>query len=176
MPTSMPRSLTLTNTVTASSILSPSFAGNVGLSNVDKMVESTDTCVSARHVADMSANMSATQPKTVSDKELTMSRQHVAYGYVGNMSAGNLLTEILLLHVFNISTPLCHYTITPVCQYAITPLSHYAITPVCQYASMPVCQYTITPLCHYASMSVRQYASTPVRQYASRCTPVDVRQ
>jgi hypothetical protein len=35
-------------------------AGNIGFSNVKKMVESTDTCVSARHVANMSANMSAT--------------------------------------------------------------------------------------------------------------------
>jgi hypothetical protein len=62
-------------------------AGNVGFSNVEKMVESTDTCVSARHVADMSADMSVTRPKTVSAKVLTMSSRHVAYGYVGNMSA-----------------------------------------------------------------------------------------
>jgi hypothetical protein len=62
-------------------------AGNVGVSNVEKMVESTDKCVLARHVADMSADMSATQPKTVSAKVLTMSSRHVAYGYVGNMSA-----------------------------------------------------------------------------------------
>jgi hypothetical protein len=57
------------------------------------MVKLTDTCVSARHVADMSADMSATQPKTVSAKVLTMLSQHVAYGYVGNMLAyvGNML-------------------------------------------------------------------------------------
>jgi hypothetical protein len=63
------------------------FAGNVGFSNVKKMVKSTDTCVLARHVVDMLANMLATQPKTVSAKVLTMSSQHVAYGYVSNMSA-----------------------------------------------------------------------------------------
>jgi hypothetical protein len=52
-----------------------------------KMVELTDTCVSARHVADMSADMSATQPKMVSAKVLTMLSRHVVYGYVGNMLA-----------------------------------------------------------------------------------------
>jgi hypothetical protein len=62
-------------------------AGNVGFLNVGKMVELTDTCVSARHVANMSANMLATQPKTVSAEVLTMSSQHVAYRYDGNMSA-----------------------------------------------------------------------------------------
>ncbi len=116
----------------------------------------------------MLADMSATRPKTVLAKVLTMSRRHVAYGYVDNMSAGNLLTEILLSHVFNVSTPLRHYASMPVCQYAITPLHHYAITPLRQYASTSVRQYAITPL--------RHYASTSVRQYASRCTPVDVRQ
>jgi hypothetical protein len=57
------------------------------------MVELTDTCVSARHVADMLADMSATQPKTVSAEVLTMLSRHVLYGYVGNMSAyvGNML-------------------------------------------------------------------------------------
>jgi hypothetical protein len=35
-------------------------AGNVGFLNVEKMVESTDTCVSARHVADMLADMLVT--------------------------------------------------------------------------------------------------------------------
>ncbi len=128
------------------------------------MVESTDTCVSARHVADMSTDMLATRPKTVSAEVLTMSRQHVAYGYVGNMLAGNLLTKILLSHVFNVSTPLHHYASTPVRQYAIMPLRHYAITPLRHYASTPVRHYAITPLRHYASTSVRQYASTPVRQ------------
>ncbi len=63
------------------------FAGNVRFSNVKKMVKLTDTCVSARHVVNISANMSATQPKTVLAKVLTMLSQHVAYGYVGNMSA-----------------------------------------------------------------------------------------
>ncbi len=64
---------------------------------------------------------------------------------------GNLLTKILLLHVFNVSTP----------------VHHYAITPVRHYASMPV------DVCQYASMSVRQYTSrcTPVRQYASCINP-----
>jgi hypothetical protein len=62
-------------------------AGNVGVSNVEKMVESTDTCVSARHVTNMSADMSATRPKTVSGEVLTTSSRHFAYGYVGNMSA-----------------------------------------------------------------------------------------
>jgi hypothetical protein len=62
-------------------------AGNVRFSNVKKMVELTDMCVSARHVANMSADMSATRPKTVSAEVLTMSSRHVAYGYVGNMSA-----------------------------------------------------------------------------------------
>ncbi len=62
-------------------------AGNVGFSNVEKIVELTDTCVSARHVTNMSADMSATQPKMVSVEVLTMSSRHVAYGYVGNMSA-----------------------------------------------------------------------------------------
>jgi hypothetical protein len=65
----------------------PNLAGNVGFLNGEKMVELTDTCVSARHVANMLADMSATQPKTVSAKVLTMSSRHVAYGYVGNMSA-----------------------------------------------------------------------------------------
>ncbi len=37
-----------------------SLAGNIRFLNVEKMVESTDTCVSARHVADMSTDMSAT--------------------------------------------------------------------------------------------------------------------
>ncbi len=138
------------------------------------MVELTDACVSARHVANMSADMSATQPKMVSAKVLTMLHRHVAYGYVGNMSAGNLLTKILLLHVFNVSTPLYHYASTPVRQYAITPLRHYTITPSRQYASTPVRQYASMPLRHYAITPVRQYASTPVHQYTS--TPVDVRQ
>ncbi len=35
---------------------------------------------------------------------------------------GNLLTEILLSHVFNVSTPVRHYTIMPLRQYAITPV------------------------------------------------------
>ncbi len=35
---------------------------------------------------------------------------------------GNLLTEILLLHVFNVSTPVRHYAIMPLRQYAITPV------------------------------------------------------
>jgi hypothetical protein len=131
------------------------FAGNVGFLNVKKMVKLTDTCVSARHVANMSADMSVTQPKMVSAEVLTMLRQHVAYGYVGNMLAGNLLTKILLSHVFNVSGPLRHYASTPVRQYAITPLCHYAIMPVYQYAS--------TPVCHYAIMPLRQYISTPVR-------------
>ncbi len=138
------------------------FAGNVGFLNVEKMVESTDTCVSARHVANMSANMLVARPKTVSAEVLTMSRQHVAYGYVGNMSVGNLLAEILLLHVFNVSTPLRHYASTPVRQYAIMPLHHYTITPVRQYASTPVHHYAVTPVCQYVSMPVRQYTSTPV--------------
>jgi hypothetical protein len=70
-----------------------SLAGNVGFLNVKKMVKSPDTCVSAQHVADMSADMSATRPKTVSAKVLTMSSRHVAYGYVGNTSVyvGNML-------------------------------------------------------------------------------------
>jgi hypothetical protein len=140
------------------------FAGNVGFLNVEKMVKSTDMCVLARHVANMSANMSATRPKMVPAVLLTMLRRHVAYGYVGNMSAGDLLTKILLLHVFNISTPLRHYASTPVCQYAITPLRHYAITPLRQYASTPVRQYASTSLRHYAITPVRQYASTPVCQ------------
>jgi hypothetical protein len=37
---------------------------------------------------------------------------------------GNLLTKILLLHVFNVSMPVHHY--------AITPLRHYTSTPVRQ--------------------------------------------
>jgi hypothetical protein len=83
-----------------------------------KIVESTDTCVSARHIANMLADMAATRPKTVLAEVLTMSRRHVAYGFVGNMSVGNLLTKILFLHVFNVSMPLCHYASTPVRQYA----------------------------------------------------------
>jgi hypothetical protein len=114
----------------------------------------------------MSADMSATRPTMVPAEVLTMLHRHVTYGYVGNMSAGNLLTKILLLHVFNVSMPLRHYASTPVRQYAITPLRHYTITPVRQYAS--------TPVRHYAIMPLRQYVSTPVRQYNS--TPVDVRQ
>ncbi len=102
--------------------------------------------------------------KMVSAEVLTMPRRHVAYGYVGNMSAENLLTKILLSHVFNISTPLRQYASTPVCQYTSTPLRHYAITPLHQYTSTPVRQYAIMPLRHYASTSVRQYASTPVPQ------------
>jgi hypothetical protein len=62
-------------------------AGNVRFLNVKKMVESTDTCVPARHVADMSADMLVTRPKTVSAMVLTMLSRHVAYRYVGNMSA-----------------------------------------------------------------------------------------
>ncbi len=45
--------------------------------------------------------------------------------------SGNLLTKILLSHVFNVSMTLRHYAIMPLCHYAITPLRHYAITPVC---------------------------------------------
>ncbi len=67
--------------------LRKTLAGNVGFLNVEKMVELTDMCVSARHVANMSADMSETQPKMVSAEVLTMSSQHVAYGYVGNMLA-----------------------------------------------------------------------------------------
>ncbi len=81
--------------------------------------------------------------------------QHVAYENFSNMLAGNLLTKILLSHVFNVSMPLRHYAITPVRQYTITPLRHYAITPLRQYAS--------TPVRHYAIMQLRQYVSTPVR-------------
>ncbi len=62
-------------------------AGNVGFLNVKKMVELTDRCVSAQHVANMSADMSATQPKMVSAKVLTMLSRHAANRYVGNMSA-----------------------------------------------------------------------------------------
>ncbi len=51
------------------------------------MVKSTDTCVLARHVADMLADMLATRPKMVLAEVLTMSSRHVAYGYVGNMLA-----------------------------------------------------------------------------------------
>jgi thiamine-monophosphate kinase len=75
---------------------------------------------------------------------------------------GNLLTKILLSHIFNVSTS--------VRQYASTPVRQYASMPVRQYASTPVRQYTSTPVRQYASMPVRQYASTPVCQYAS--TPV----
>ncbi len=131
------------------------------------MVESTDMCVSAQHVANMSADMLATRPKMVSAEVLTMLRQHVAYVYVGNMLAGNLLTKILLSHVFNVSTPLRHYASMPVRQYASMRVCHYAIMPLRQYASTPV-RHSIKPL--------RQYISTPVRQVASRCMPVDVRQ
>jgi hypothetical protein len=45
---------------------------------------------------------------------------------------GNLLTKILLSHIFNVSTS--------VHQYTSTPLRHYAIMPSRQYASMPVRQ------------------------------------
>ncbi len=62
-------------------------AGNVGFLNVKKMVESTDMCVLDGHVANMSVDTSATRPKTVSAEVLTMLSRHVAYGYVGNMSA-----------------------------------------------------------------------------------------
>jgi hypothetical protein len=139
------------------------------------MVESTDTCVSTQNVANMSADMSATQPKMVSAEVLTKSRRHVAYGYVGNMSAENLLTKILLLHVSMplrqyASTPLRHYAIRPLCHYAITPLRHYTSTPIRQYASTPVRQYTSTPVRQHTSMPVRQYASMPLRHYA--ITPV----
>ncbi len=70
-----------------------SLVGNVVFFNVEKIVKLTDMCVLARHVADMSAGMSTTQPKTVLAKILTMSSQHVAYVYVGNMLAyvGNML-------------------------------------------------------------------------------------
>jgi hypothetical protein len=69
---------------------------------------------------------------------------------------GNLLTEILLLHLFNVSTPVRHYASMPVRQYASTPVDvrQYASTPVCQYVSTPVRQLM------YASMSVHQYAIT----------------
>ncbi len=64
---------------------------------------------------------------------------------------GNLLTEILLLHVFNMSTS----------------VHQYVSTSVRQYASMPVRQYASTPVHQYVSTSVRQYVSTSVHQYAS---------
>ncbi len=55
---------------------------------------------------------------------------------------GNLLTEILLSHVFNISTPVHHYAITPLRQYASTSVDvrQYTSTPEHQYVSTPVCQ------------------------------------
>jgi hypothetical protein len=59
---------------------------------------------------------------------------------------GKLLTEILHLHIFNISMPVHQYTSTPVRQYASTSVR--------QYASMPVCQYVSTPVRQYASTSV----------------------
>ena len=62
-------------------------AGNVGFLNVKKMVELADMCVLAQHVANMLADMSATQPKTVSAEVLTMSSHHVTYGYVSDMLA-----------------------------------------------------------------------------------------
>ncbi len=80
---------------------------------------------------------------------------------------GNLLTKILLLHIFNVSTPVRHYASMTVRQYVSTPVRQYASTPVCQYTSMPVRQYASTPVRQYTSMPVCQYASTPVRQYAS---------
>jgi hypothetical protein len=83
---------------------------------------------------------------------------------------GNLLTEILLLHVFNVSTPVRQYASTPVRQYAIMPVRHYASMSVRQYAITPVCHYANTSVCQYVSTSVHQYASMPVHQYAS--TPV----
>ncbi len=140
-----------------------SFAGNVGFLNVKKMVKLTDTCVSARHVADMSANMMVTQPKTVSAKVLTMSRRHVTYRLLATCRWETCLPRS---YSCTSSSSVRHYAITPVHQYTIMPLHHYAITPVRQYVSTPVHHYAITPL--------RQYVSMPVRQYAS--TPVDVRQ
>ncbi len=80
---------------------------------------------------------------------------------------GNLLTEILLSHILNVSTPVRQYVSTPVCQYASTPVCQYTSMPVCQYASMPVPQYDSMPVRQYASTPVRQYDSMPVRQYAS---------
>jgi hypothetical protein len=89
--TNPPQNMTQARDITDDALAT--FAGNVGFSNVKKMVELTDTCVLARHVANMSANMLATRPKTVSAEVLTMSSRHVAYGYVDNMLAyvGNML-------------------------------------------------------------------------------------
>jgi hypothetical protein len=86
---------------------------------------------------------------------------------------GNLLTEILLSHVFNANMPVRQYASTPVRQYDSMPVCQYASTanmPVQQYASTPVRQYASTastPVCQYASMPVQQYASMPVCQYDS---------
>ncbi len=78
---------TLHGRTESESTVTISLAGIVGFLNVKKMVESTDTCVSARHVANMSADMLVTRPKIVSAEVLTMLSQHVTYGYVGNISA-----------------------------------------------------------------------------------------
>jgi hypothetical protein len=67
---------------------------------------------------------------------------------------GNLLTKILLLHVFNMSTS--------VRQYVCTPVHQYVSTSVCQYVSMSVRQYISTPVRQYGcSMSVCQFVSMP---------------
>jgi hypothetical protein len=58
------------------------------------MVKSTDTCVSARHVANMLADMPVTRPKTVSAEVLTMLSRHVTYGYVGRE---DVVAELILM-------------------------------------------------------------------------------
>ncbi len=72
---------------------------------------------------------------------------------------GNLLTKILLSHVFNMRVSVCQYVSTSVRQYVSTPVRQYISTPVRQYLSMPVCLYVSTR--YGCSMSVRQYISTP---------------
>jgi hypothetical protein len=77
---------------------------------------------------------------------------------------GNLLTKILLLHVFNMRASVRQYVSTSVRQYAsMLVWLQYASTSVRQYVSMPVPQYVSTAAVHQygCSTSVRQYISTP---------------
>jgi hypothetical protein len=53
------------------------FAGIVGPPRVETRVNMTDKCLSGRHVADMSANILATQHKKLSAGVLLISSRHV---------------------------------------------------------------------------------------------------
>jgi hypothetical protein len=89
----------------------------------------------------------------------------ITHGNYSVKRQGNLLTEILLLHVINMRASVHQYVSTSVRQYASTPVRQCGCsTSVRQYVSTSVRQYVSPPVRQYGcTTSVHQYISTSVR-------------